>query len=177
MTGVAARAAAGASARASRQTSESSRERKGITREESGAMAGEGPAQLVSAPRMASSTSAMWRPGLLDRVEGSRPLISDRVTVGGPPAHPYRSHPVQAAGGGILRSLARRWRVPSSITTYRWPVTRMSPAGFWWPRPWKGGLGHRPGGSGLAAEGEERDVVLALHGERFDELVHEALDV
>ena len=35
-----------------------------------------------------------------------------------------------AAAGEFLRSLARRRRVPSSITTYRWPVTRMSSAGW-----------------------------------------------
>ncbi len=36
----------------------------------------------------------------------------------------------KAAAGEILRSLARRRRVPSSITTYRWPVTRLSSAGW-----------------------------------------------
>src|SRR4051812_10826904 len=86
-------------------------------------------------------------------------------------------HPCSLAGGGILRSLARRRRVPSSITTYRWPVTRTSPAGLGWPRPTKGGLGHRPGGSAVAAEREQRDVVLALLGQRFDDLVGEPLDV
>ena len=35
-----------------------------------------------------------------------------------------------AAAGEFLRSLARRRRVPSSITTYRWPVTRLPSAGW-----------------------------------------------
>src|SRR4051795_1041428 len=178
MTGVAARAAAGASASASRQTSESSRERRGIAREGSEGGAG---TRGIGGPRRPLK-SRKPPPGFrgasdLDRMEKSGPPISDRVTVCGPPAPPYRSHPVQAAGGGILRSLARRRRVPSSITTYRRPVTRTSPAGVWWPRPRKGGLGHRPGGSGVAAQREQRDVVLALLGQRIDDLVREALDV
>src|SRR4051812_26158209 len=124
MTGFAAWAAAGASASESRQMSESSRERKGIARER---VEGPGPAMAgtagigTSACRLKLLQAAARAD--LDRVEGSRPPISDRVTVCGPPVRPYRSDSVQVRRG-ILRSLTVAG-VPSSITTYRWPVTRM----------------------------------------------------
>ena len=57
----------------------------------------------------------------------------------------------KAAAGEILRSLARRRRVPSSITTSRWPVTRLSSAGWggrgeaWGASATVPAAAHRPG--------------------------------
>src|SRR3954452_13465451 len=157
MTGVAARAAAGPIARARRHTRERRRERKGIAGEGRGREAGAGRHFRYRRGRGGAQPTQDAARDDLDRMAKQGRPISDRVAVCGPPGRPYRSHSVQAAGGGILRSLARRWRVPSSITTYRWPVTRTSPAGLGWPGPRKGGPGHRPGPSAVAAEGEERD--------------------
>src|SRR4051794_38011273 len=118
MTGVAARAAAGGKASASRQG--------GGGRIEGGGIGGEGrgrerrdrfaaPALVLSARAGAPSSGGAGLQGAahpgapsLDRMAGGRPPISDRVTVCLPPGHPYRSAPVRVAAGGVLRSLAPR---------------------------------------------------------------------
>ena len=94
---------------------------------------------------------------------GSTPPISDRLTIGGPRARPYRSGPVPkrpAAGSSALS------HPPTGRTEqhHHIPVTRdphvIGRVG--WPGPWKGGSGHRPGGR--AAFRGARTAVVAARG-------------
>src|SRR3954449_8157100 len=153
MTGVAARAAAGAKASASTQASGRRIERRGIAGEGRGRERRDrfaSPAPVLSARAGGPSSGGAGLQGAahpgapgLDRMAGSRPPISDRVTVCLPPGRPYRSAPVRvAAGGSSALSPAGGARDPSSITTYRWPVTRTVAgrrgaveAKEGWPRP------------------------------------------
>src|SRR4051794_8941343 len=198
MTGVAARAAAGGKASASRQG--------GGGRIEGGGIGGEGrgrerrdrfaaPALVLSARAGGPSSGGAGLQGAahpgapgLDRMAGARPAVSDRVTGCLPPGGPDRSPPVRvAAGGSSALSPAGGARDPSSITTYRWPVTRTVAgrrgaveAKEGWPRPpvpvVPRSRRHASGG-GVASQREQRDVVLALLGQHLDDLVGQALHV
>src|SRR4051812_29948722 len=118
MIGVAARAAAGARTSATRQASGSRRARMGISEEEAvgagrrrlegAGEGGIGPGATALKRRAGLQRAAQPGAAHLDRMDGSRASISDRVTIGRPPARPYRSASVRVAAGGILRSLARR---------------------------------------------------------------------